>query len=138
MSNLQLFIHHPDEIPLDLEVVERPVARSDDALPLRLVCRIPVPLECGQQVSISTRDQIHCPDIKGQVDWCSPQRGGFELGILFPDSEHAMRVRMFEQVCHIRRYRRHLEEKHGRFLSEDEAALEWITRYAALFPANAL
>lgn len=137
MSNLQLFIH-PDEIPLDLEVIERPLAHNENAMPLRLVCRLPIPLESGQLVSIHTRDQIHCPNITGQVDWCSPQRGGYELGILFPDSEHAMRIRMFEQVCHIRRYRRYLEEHQGRILSEDEAAMEWIARYAALFPSNAL
>ncbi|MFC6671782.1 hypothetical protein [Marinobacterium aestuariivivens] len=138
MSNLQLFIRHPDEIPLDLEVVERPLAPDATAMPLGLVCRSLAQLECGQQVSISAHGMIYCPNITGRIDWCHPGRGGYELGILFANGEHAMRMRMFEQVCHIRRYRLRMREEQGRLLSEDEAALEWIAKYAALFPANDL
>jgi len=96
MSNLQHFIRHPDEIPLDLELVESPVATDRLDMPLGLVCTLPAPIECGQLVSIRASGLIYCPNITGQVDWCNPQRGGYELGILFPNSEHAMRMRMFE------------------------------------------
>lgn len=138
MSNLQMLIRHPDEIPLDLQIVERPPVPADPDIPLGLVCHTGAKLKLGQQISIIADGLLHCPDINGEVGWCYPHRGGFQLGILFPDSEHAMRMRMFEQVCQIRRYRNWVHEQQGRLLTEDEAALEWIAKYAALFPSNDL
>jgi hypothetical protein len=41
--------------------------------------------------------------------------------------------RMESQCSHIRRYRRELIRTEGRHLSYDEAALEWIERYAEIF-----
>jgi hypothetical protein len=39
-----------------------------------------------------------------------------------------------EQQCHqIRQYRQSMLRERGRLLSPDEAALEWIERYAATF-----
>ena len=41
--------------------------------------------------------------------------------------------RMEDQCCQIRRYRRDISRIEGRQLSQDEAALEWIERYAESF-----
>ena len=41
--------------------------------------------------------------------------------------------RMEAQCCQIRRYRREVIRKEGRQLSPDEAAPEWIERYADSF-----
>lgn len=47
--------------------------------------------------------------------------------------QDAFRLRM-EQQCHqIRQYRQSMLRECGRLLSPDEAALEWIERYAATF-----
>jgi hypothetical protein len=40
---------------------------------------------------------------------------------------------MEEQCRHILAYRREVMRTEGRQLSQDEAALEWIQRYAAVF-----
>ncbi|MDY6992513.1 MAG: hypothetical protein SVR94_07890 [Pseudomonadota bacterium] len=45
----------------------------------------------------------------------------------------AFRSRMLEQVCQIEKYRQSLEQQ-GRTISIEEAAMEWISRYAAEFP----
>ena len=44
--------------------------------------------------------------------------------------------RMEAQCCQIRRYQRVVIRKVGRELSPDEAALEWIERYADSFTPN--
>ena len=44
--------------------------------------------------------------------------------------------RMEAQCCQIRRYQREVIRKEGRELSPDEAALEWIERYADTFTPN--
>jgi hypothetical protein len=45
----------------------------------------------------------------------------------------AFRARMVEQICHIERYHRQ-QLSDGRFVSEEEAAIEWIAKYAGQFP----
>lgn len=41
---------------------------------------------------------------------------------------------MVEQLCHIEHYRRTVRESQGRALGSQEAAIEWIERYAEAFP----
>jgi hypothetical protein len=43
------------------------------------------------------------------------------------------RRRMEAQCCQIERYRAEVLYSEGRFLSQNEAALEWIERYAPAF-----
>lgn len=50
-----------------------------------------------------------------------------------PSSEEMFRLRMESQCRHIVRYRLRVLRESGRLLSSDEAALEWIARYAATF-----
>lgn len=48
------------------------------------------------------------------------------------------RSRMESQCLQIKKYRRAMLRECGRLLSPDEAALEWIERYAATFDNDAL
>ncbi|WP_020682287.1 hypothetical protein [Marinobacterium rhizophilum] len=138
MNNQPCFIRHPDEIPLEVQVVEHSCDTANTPMPLGLVCRSAAMLATGQQVNISIRDNAHTPAITGQIEWCRAHQDHYELHIRFANDEHAQRMRMFEQVCHIRYYRQWVQDQQGRTLSEDEAALEWIAKYAALFPSNNL
>jgi hypothetical protein len=47
--------------------------------------------------------------------------------------EEKFRLRMESQCQQIMRYRLQVLRESGRLLSSDEAALEWIARYAATF-----
>ena len=49
------------------------------------------------------------------------------------NTHDAFAARMLEQIWQIINYQNRLEQE-GRVLSIDEAALEWIDRYAAHFP----
>ncbi len=138
MRSQQCFIRHPDEIPLELQVMEADGQFANPPMPLGLVCKSAAMLATGQQVCINIGDLAHTAAITGHIEWCHAQRDHYELHIRFANDEHAQRMRMFEQVCHIRRYRQWVQDQQGRSLSEDEAALEWIAKYAALFPSNHL
>lgn len=48
-------------------------------------------------------------------------------------TEDLFRARMLEQVRQIRRYRKKKLKDTGRLMSLDEAAIEWIERYASSF-----
>jgi hypothetical protein len=71
-----------------------------------------------------------------RVVWTRPEAEGYCIGVQFMDEADAFRARMVEQVCSIERYRREVEAKEGRRLTRDEAAQEWIRRYAGRFPGS--
>ncbi|MCP4211151.1 MAG: hypothetical protein GY764_06690 [Halieaceae bacterium] len=52
-------------------------------------------------------------------------------------TEDLFRARMLEQVRQIRRYRKKKLKDTGRLMSLDEAAIEWIERYASSFDMDA-
>ena len=68
--------------------------------------------------------------------WCSAGEGGFELGVEFLDPEDAFRARMVEQVCYIENYKKVVYQTEGRLLTTEEAAMEWIGKYASQFPGS--
>ena len=78
-------------------------------------------------------------EARARVAWCRPRRdgGGYEVGVSFLDAEDVFRARMVAQVCYIEDYRRSIARAEGRELSSEEAAGEWIAKYAHNFRARA-
>lgn len=73
-------------------------------------------------------------DAKARVVWCRPEHDKFLVGCEFLDKADAFRSRMVEQVCTIEEYRQQTKRTEGRDLSSQEAAEEWIVKYAGVFP----
>ncbi len=71
----------------------------------------------------------------GSVAWCEEADSGYEIGIKFEKSRDFFRMRMIEQICHIEHYRSEVLHTQGRELSAQEAAAEWISKFAGDFPA---
>lgn len=93
------------------------------------------PAEPGMPVEISIGWMQPPFHVQARVAWCHRHEiDGYELGVTFLDAEDAFRARMVEQLCHIEDYRRSQQRSLGRELSVEEAAAEWIERYAAEFP----
>jgi len=94
-----------------------------------------------QAVEVFQRVRVCIPIIKepnfveGQVVWCEKASNGFEVGLEFDSSQEVFRLRMIEQICYIEHYRKEVESQEGRKLSSEEAAKEWISKYAGDFPA---
>lgn len=91
-------------------------------------------MELGSNVSVSIRigDQDFSAD--GEVMWCRGVNGHHEVGVRFRDAATVFTVRMVEQLCYIEQYRQQILHTEGRTLSSEEAAAEWVSRYAADFP----
>jgi len=66
------------------------------------------------------------------VCWQKDKGKKFEVGVHFIDEDSRFRARMVEQVCYIEDYRRKAIEE-GRSLSSQEAAIEWIGKFATDF-----
>jgi hypothetical protein len=68
------------------------------------------------------------------VAWCTPRHGHFETGVEFLNQDNGFMTRMVEQVCNIENYKKEVYQTEGRILSPNEAAKEWISKYADEFP----
>lgn len=145
---MRQFIRHPTDIPIYLSVAAAPsgVAPADidlntpsdcamtDLSVGGMACEITGPIAIGQCVD------IFIPSVKprytghGEVVWCKPRGQGFDVGVRFIDNEEAYKSRMVQQICQIEHYKNIVFEREGRLLDGDQAAAEWIEKYAADFP----
>jgi c-di-GMP-binding flagellar brake protein YcgR len=75
-------------------------------------------------------------EARARVTWCRPESGRYLVGVQFLDAADAFRSRMVQQVCSIENYRKEVREREGRALTTQEAATEWIARYAGRFPSG--
>ncbi len=90
--------------------------------------------------SILDRVRINIPILErdnnliGNVAWCEETSNGYEVGIKFEKGRDYFRMRMIEQMCHIEHYRCEVLRTQDRELNAQEAAAEWISKYAGDFP----
>lgn len=131
------FVAHPKDIPLLIKEVE--TQSFPDVLEERtgFVGITSIVNKCygkGQtvQVQITEIDPNFC--VVGRVAWCDSEQDVFRIAIEFPVKEDCYCVRMVEQLSHIEHYRRQAKQQ-GRRLNYNEAAAEWIQKFAATFPA---
>ena len=95
---------------------------------------------CDREFEVSTTLAIRVPfitpafEVEARVAWCTPRHGRFETGAEFLNKDDAFMTRMVEQVCSIESYKKEVYQNEGRILSPDEAAKEWISKFAADFP----
>jgi Tfp pilus assembly protein PilZ len=93
------------------------------------------PIELGSIISLRILYLEPAFEVtEAQVAWCQKSGSKYLIGVEFPDPEDAFRVRIVEQLCQIESYKKEIELKESRRLTTEEAAKEWISRYAASFP----
>jgi len=68
------------------------------------------------------------------VIWFRNNNDTFDVGLKFPDESAAFKMRALEQVCLIEKYQQDMLLKEGRELSEQEAAIEWISKFSKDYP----
>ncbi|MCU7797835.1 MAG: PilZ domain-containing protein [Candidatus Thiodiazotropha sp. (ex Semelilucina semeliformis)] len=134
---MRLYIRHPSDVPIDFQLGGRADTRrehlsnySDGGLCFVASQWVEPGLEIHFAIPI-TPPQFHAT---GVVVWCRREGEEYQVGVKFTEEETAYAVRMVEQLCYIEHYRQSVRETEGRQLSGEEAALEWIDKYADHFP----
>lgn len=132
-------IRHPTDIPIYWTLhKEMPHSRE----PLRNISEGGLAFLSRDEVSSGSTIDIQIPlqnpemQLTGTVVWCQwlePEEA-YEVGVSFQDATTRFRARMVEQICHIEHYKKDILEQEGRQLTSEQAALEWIHRYAREFP----
>lgn len=73
-------------------------------------------------------------EARGRVVWCERRGSVFDVGLEFIEAKDLYKIRMIEQVCYIEHYKREIRRTQGRVLTGEQAAHEWIDKYARNFP----
>lgn len=131
------FLRHTAGVPIAVRAVAGRAPLSTEAVNVSvggLAFVSDEALEPGTVIELRI-DEVDPPfEAHAQVMWILPEGERFCVGVKFLDAADAFRVRMVEQVCSIERYRREVREAEGRELTREDAATEWIGRFAGRFP----
>ena len=136
---MRQFIRHPADVPIEVSTGDQSADATRHTYNVSLG-GLAFQSDCEIQpgIVVEVRFTFVRPmfETKARVVWCSAREGGFELGVEFLDPEDAFRARMVEQVCHIENYKKTVYQTEGRLLTTEEAAMEWIGKYASQFPGS--
>lgn len=131
------FIRHPTDIPIDCTLRDHYYCMQNAMLDVSaggLSFSTDEYIPPGATVHVNIHVQEPSFEADCDVKWCRRVNGHFHVGVGFRDSSEAFSFRMVEQVCHIEHYKRKVLREEGRELTGEEAAMEWITKYAKDFP----
>ncbi len=135
---MRSFIRHPSDIPIECQT------DTEDSGSVRehlndighggLSFSSPHELKVGSVIAIRISRLLPAFEAEGRVAWCRPDGEGYTVGVSFLQAGDRFRVRMVEQVCHIEHYKTEVLAAEGRVINGEQAAREWIGRYAGSFP----
>ena len=135
---MRSFIRHPSDIPIEYQADEEGSGVSQEHLNNisngGLSFSSARMLQPGTVITIRISHVQPDFEARGQVAWCRPEDEGFVVGVAFIELDDLFRLRMVEQICHIERYKAEVLANEGRQLDGEQAAREWIQKYADGFP----
>jgi PilZ domain len=136
---LREFIRHPTSVPFQLDELagkgNHGINTLNNVSNGGVACLCSEPIKEGTTVKM----RIECVnpefEITGKAVWCRLKNDQYEVGIEFiVNKDQVFHLRMIEQICHIEHYRYEVLKNEGRELSIEDAAKEWIEKYAGNFP----
>ncbi len=133
---MRSFIRHDTDLPIEVKVESHSPSSealrnvSQGGLSFRHSAALPIGAEVRVAITVAGPGfEAPC-----RVVWCQPEGEAWQVGVVFVDPDDVFRARMIEQVGQIEQYREEERQRSGRQLSGQEAALEWIGKFAAGFP----
>lgn len=132
---MRRYIRHPTDVPIEVrqqgfysKELLRNVSRGGVAFYLHDA------LPVGSDVTIRIAVVEPAFEAPARIVWCRKKDDYFDVGAELKSDDDIFRLRMVEQICHIEHYKREVMQLEGRVLTGEQAAREWISRYAASFP----
>lgn len=136
-ANPRRFIRHTADVPIEVRSVPGTSAVAQTGVNISeggLAFHSDACLDAEQTIEVRIPEVDPPFEAHARVVWCRPEDGRYLVGVQFLDATDAFKARMVEQVCTIEKYREEVRETEGRELSSQDAAAEWITKYAGRFP----
>ncbi|MCK4906982.1 MAG: PilZ domain-containing protein [Spirochaetes bacterium] len=132
------FIRHPVDIPIKYYLGDIVDTKHEY---LNNISEGGISFRSNIEIPIGTLIAIQIPIVKpvftteGIVVWCAPGDNHFDIGVEFTSLNNEFRARMVEQICYIEHYKKEVLQNEGRHLTTEDAAVEWIKKYAKDFPS---
>lgn len=131
------FIRHTVDVPLQVKLLPDALPEANQGVNvshggLAFTLNECLPLDQIIELRIPTVDPPF--EAHARVAWCKPEGNHYLVGVQFLDSTDAFQSRMVQQVCAIEQYRKEVAASEGRTLNSQQAAAEWIKKYAGRFP----
>ncbi len=137
---IRRYVRQVTGIPVEVSLDYRPDYRADDDtitnISLGGLCFV-----ASDRLDVDESIQVRVPllnqesSLAGRVVWCEKSERGYEVGLEFDNPDEVERLKMIDQICQIEQFRQQVGQQDGRDLSSEEAAREWIRRYAGEFSA---
>ena len=131
------YIRHPADIPIEITKADGVVRNRQPLNNISiggLSCQTDDYFENGTVVKIRIDLVKPVFEVFATVVWCRVLKDKFEIGVQYEDENDEFKLHMVEQICHIEHYRNEARILEGRNLTGEEAAQEWIKKYASKFP----
>ncbi len=135
---MRQYIRHPFSIPIKYKTGDNGLIHDDDMQNISqggLRFQSNEPVAKGAEIVIKISVKVPPFEASGVVTWCSHEGDHYEVGVMFDSPTMEFAMRMVEQVCYIEQYRRDVEKYENRSMSTEEAAREWVKKYAKDFPS---
>ncbi|MGD9200087.1 MAG: PilZ domain-containing protein [Chitinispirillia bacterium] len=135
---MRKFIRHPSDVPIIYDIGD--IIKHEKEC-LNNISKGGISFRSKDYIEPASKINIKIPLVKnnitisGMVVWCRKKKRYYDIGVKFIDKESEFRMRMVEQVCYIEHYKKEIFKKEKRELSGEEAAKEWISKYAHQFPS---
>lgn len=135
---MRSYIRHPSDIPILIQLAS--TSNQADQSQLNnvsyggLAFESRKPFTPGRLVQLNINYVEPAFIAEGIVTHCNEEADHYVVGIEFTDRQDVFVARMVEQICHIEHYKREVARHEGRKLTGQEAAREWIERFAEDFP----
>jgi hypothetical protein len=91
-------------------------------------------IPAGEHLHINITETKTLFETDGEVKWTKQEGGRYQVGVSFSNLDHRFALRMVEQMCQIEAYREAVAKWEHRYISSDQAAEEWIAKYAKTIP----
>ncbi len=132
---IRKYVRHPSSIPIELSVAHTPCfgqQRLANIATGGFACSVSEPVVVDAIIEV--RIPMIWPDYRGSgvVKWCRGEAPNYEVGIEFSEQD-LFKAKMVEQLSQIEHYRNQLWVEQGRIVDGEQAAAEWIERYAKDF-----
>jgi hypothetical protein len=136
---MRQYIRHPIDVPVEIRIDPNAAATALHAQDISLgglAVHSAEAVEPGSLIEVRIPYVEPAFEARALVAWCRPRRDGcgHEVGVSFLDAQDVFLARMVAQICYIEDYRKSIAREEGRELSPEEAAGEWIAKYASKFP----
>ncbi len=133
------YIRHSADLPIEIQMGDLVTHKTEY---LNNVSFGGLSFKSGTPVELGTVIKIKIPltrpvfETTGKVKWCECDKDHYDVGVEFITPKDMFKIRMLEQICHIENYKKKIKDKDGRNVTGEQAALEWIRKYADKFPQD--